>query len=571
MFFSAGNNLVKGSIYKGDRDFYLWNIVYALYFPLVVLLAYYITFPSWPDLMDRYLFEDLLIGWGINLLFLLPGLILPFLMLPCMLGLYIGLVVPTLVYAGSLVIFKQSFNYDFAQFLWDTNIQEMLEFGKAYMSFGVTIVLCVVLFVPLLIVFGAWRSPRPKTNLKRWCFSFIIISSAVTYHFYIMQLPFSSFLKQYCDVNIRPYFFRYYAREFYKFRSMVANEKKSFTSIAETARKNFPINDLKSKSNTRRPDAGIIIIGESASQLHQGFYGYFRDTTPILSTISQDLLVFNDAETAYGGTMRALLGAFSFVDREHPGVQNYKTSLIDILNEAHYETYWFSNPLAENIIDLAAATPFIKTLNSGVQYRHELASPDEKGRRLDIESVSILRDVLSSNNSATEKAIFLHLNGSHTAYSNRYPDSFDHFRDYPDDPHRPWLTESKKRMINQYDNSILYTDYVVSRVIEAAKAQGGASFVLYFSDHGEDVYNTADVLGRFGKDGQMTDAVRKVPFILWFSEEYKRENPEIVEAAKSHLNSKFVLDDLIWTLTDLFNLTFDGFDPEKSLVNPAYK
>jgi heptose-I-phosphate ethanolaminephosphotransferase len=164
----------------------------------------------------------------------------------------------------------------------------------------------------------------------------------------------------------------------------------------------------------------------------------------------------------------------------------------------------------------------------------------------------------------------VHFNGSHEHYVNRYPVEFSRFKDYPDDSRRPWLTAEKKKTIDKYDNSILYTDYLISEFIKTMKAQGGVSFVLYFSDHGEEVYNTRDFAGRVDKKLEKTPAITKIPLILWLSDEYKRNFPEIVEAARANQHKKFVLDDLLWMVTELYGLTFEGFRPNRSLVNRDY-
>ena len=44
--------------------------------------------------------------------------------------------------------------------------------------------------------------------------------------------------------------------------------------------------------------------------------------------------------------------------------------------------------------------------------------------------------------------------------------------------------------MNSYDNSILFTDYVLNEFIKKLKQQEDAkSFLLYTSDHGEDIFD----------------------------------------------------------------------------------
>ena len=84
-------------------------------------------------------------------------------------------------------------------------------------------------------------------------------------------------------------------------------------------------------------------------------------------------------------------------------------------------------------------------------------------------------------NAVERKAVFIHLMGSHLTYALRYPPEFGVFSSTDDIPTKPWRPESAKRYVNTYDNSILYTDLIVSGIINAVKRKGGNAFVVYFS------------------------------------------------------------------------------------------
>ncbi|MDR0361482.1 MAG: SDR family oxidoreductase, partial [Planctomycetota bacterium] len=186
------------------------------------------------------------------------------------------------------------------------------------------------------------------------------------------------------------------------------------------------------------------------------------------------LVVFDNVEVASPASTRSLLGAFSFVDRQH-GMENYTCSIFDILNEAKFETAWLTNSVIENIIAFAGGDAFVRMINANVQRYEDINVPDKNGKYLDEATLLLLEDILVSSQSS--KGIFVRFNGSHMHYVNRYPLEFARFKDYPDDPNRPWLTPEKKSIINQYDNSILYTDHVVAEFIETMKKQGRGSII----------------------------------------------------------------------------------------------
>ncbi|MDR2528851.1 MAG: phosphoethanolamine transferase [Synergistaceae bacterium] len=546
--------------------FYAYCLSFAFFFPAVVLACNYAAFPRVPSLLDMDLFQDFLIGGLINAAFLLPGMILPILILPCMLLVYGGVVVPTAVYGGYMVTFGGILGYDVSRFVWNTNWNQAYEFLSSRLTPVAWAALAFLLLFPLVLMVLALRSPKPANSARRLLCLLPLLFAVVFYEGYFMKLHAQTQARMWWDASVRKYFFRYYAREFYKLKNMDVMERELLHIMVHLPKENFPLTGLR-RVKTRDVN-GLVLVGESASRPHHGIYGYFRDTTPRLEAMSADLVVFNNAEVASSASTRSLLGAFSFVDNERD-ISQYTCSIFDILNEAGFETAWLTNSIIESIFSFAGGEAFVRTINSNVQRYEDVNITDENGKHLDEATLPLLRKILARQGQGG-KGLFVRFNGSHMRYVNRYPAAFARFSGYPDDPARPWLTSEKKNIIDQYDNTILYTDHVVAEFIEAMKTQGGVSFVLYFSDHGEEVYSTRDFFGRVDKKVEETPSIMKVPLLLWFSDEYKRDFPEVVEAARMNLRKDFVLDDLLWTMVELYGLTFDGFRPDKSLVNAAY-
>ena len=550
------------------RFFYYWIVLYTLYFPLVVLVSNFYAYPRIPDILDAYLFEEFFILWGVNLLSMLPAMILPVLTVPSMLLMYVVLILPTLVYAGCYVVFGRPLDYELSQYIWNSNWNQAYEFLRAMISPSVLIVAVILTSIPIVIMFCTLRVVKPRSSWKRVLCLTPLLAVALFYKGYLMRLDLQHHTRWWYETHVRVHLFKTYAREFYKFHSMYGWEKTTLEIFVKAPKENFPLENLKF-TKEKMPITGIVLVGESASKLHHGIYGYFRNTTPRLEAMRDDLFIFDNVEIASSSSMRSLLGAFSFVDREHGSYYDYKCSIFDITNEAGYETWWFTNSIIENIIAFSKGDSFIRLLNTNVKHYRDVQITTEEGKRLDIALIPFMGEAMDT--SFDHKSIFARFNGSHLEYSNRYPSDFPQFKDYPlDDPKRPWLTRLKTKVIDEYDTTIRYTDYVISEIIEEAKKRGGNSFVLYFSDHGEEVFTTADFIGRVDKEPVMTPAIMKIPLVLWLSEDYKRNFPEITAAAQKNLHKGFVLDDLIWTMTELYGLTFNEFEPEKSLVNINY-
>jgi KDO II ethanolaminephosphotransferase len=107
--------------------------------------------------------------------------------------------------------------------------------------------------------------------------------------------------------------------------------------------------------------------------------------------------------------------------------------------------------------------------------------------------------------------ILLHTLGSHYHYSQRYPKEFEKFTPTCEDKFKSCTTEE---LSNGYDNSILYTDYVLNEIIQISKNK--MSIVIYVSDHGESLGEN----GIFLHGGEISNAPKEqteVPFFIYLS------------------------------------------------------
>jgi heptose-I-phosphate ethanolaminephosphotransferase len=102
-----------------------------------------------------------------------------------------------------------------------------------------------------------------------------------------------------------------------------------------------------------------------------------------------------------------------------------------------------------------------------------------------------------------------------------------------------------------------------------AAESGGASFVLYFADHGQEVYDTLPIREQDAK--HPTRNMFDVPFIIWMSAEYERLNPDLAARVKSRLAAPFSLAWFADTAAELSGVGYDGVTFEHSLFAPDYQ
>lgn len=324
--------------------------------------------------------------------------------------------------------------------------------------------------------------------------------------------------------------------------SSIKEYNKEHKLIDELSTDTTPFSNVYLDSAHER-ETHIIVIGESTSRLHFGLYNYTRQTTPLLNEISDDLHVFDDVVSGETYTVGSLMKAL-VVRNENQYVGN----LIQLLNQVGFKTFWFSNQPPIGIYETLVTK---LALSSDVTRFLTTESPEEQTNY-----DAVLLDELSQafNDPSEKKIIFLHLMGTHAKYAYRYPKQFGVFKTEHAD--------SKQKTVDAYDNAILYNDYLLREIIERSKLQKEPTTVLYFSDHGEEVYDSIDFAGH-PANGYFTKNLVEIPFVLWGNANKK--------IPKSYVSRPFILNDLSHSLADLYGIKATAIDTTKSIFHSSYK
>ncbi|MCH8083142.1 MAG: phosphoethanolamine transferase [Myxococcales bacterium] len=324
--------------------------------------------------------------------------------------------------------------------------------------------------------------------------------------------------------------------------------------------------DGKVASGSRaRRNVHVIIVGESTGRAHMSLYGYERKTNPMLEAMRDDLYVFSDVISPNAHTTPVLKKVFTTANNEDSRNWYERPILFDIYRAAGYTTYWVSNQEAYGIWGNVASAIASR---ADVQIFHNRESSQELSIHWDEELLPYLDQILAANREGSQ-LIVLHLMGTHNRYRERYPAEFDVFTDQTIEiGTREFIDDAKIELINQYDNAVLYNDYIVSQIIDRVRAIDASSFVLYLSDHGEEVYDERD---NFGHNVHIANRFMiEIPFLIWFSPEYESRNKQNVSAIVQNLDSAFMTDDLYHTLLDLSDIAYEESDPKRSLANSVF-
>ena len=441
----------------------------------------------------------------------------------------------------------------------ESNLTESNEFIQQYFSFK----LMALVVIYCLIGIYLWRkvSPVYVKNTTKWIASLLIAIYAIMPLFISVTIKKSSLQKATTHLLTRmettiPW---QLINSYIAYRSQLSNMEDIMHHLNALP----PVENLKD-TNGNTPRTLVLIIGESTTRNRMSIYGYSRNTTPQIEQFKKDnpeFIVFNDVVSSRPYTIEVLQQALTFADEQHPDLYLTQSSLIHLMKQAGYKTYWITNQqtMTERNTML---TMFSKQADEQFYMNNDR---NQSSRQYDESVFEPFMKVLAEPEE--KKFIIIHLLGTHMKYEFRYPKDGEHDR-FKDNASIPFnIQDEDVDEYNSYDNAISYNDFVTTTLFNLFKNSHANGFMLYFSDHGEDVYETPphDILGRNEK--APTRTMYTVPFMLWQSPSWMASHPNHYQA---YVNRKFSTQDLIHTWSDLAGLSYNLYVPEKSLVNPNY-
>lgn len=308
-------------------------------------------------------------------------------------------------------------------------------------------------------------------------------------------------------------------------------------------------------------EISVLVIGETARWKNFGLNGYQRNTTPHLSQ-QKNLVSYSHLVTQANLTNNSLPIILSRANAIHSDIAYHEKSVCEAFAEVGYHTAWISdqdfNAYQERIIGTCDYTATINDKNhEKYVYDIDLMPPFE----------TFLQQ------SSKKKFIVVHSLGSHFKYGQRYPESFKQFQPCYEN-NMDYLSINKDNaelIINAYDNTILYTDYFLSSLIQRLEKKGGIWSVIYLSDHGENLYDDEENLILHGS--LIVSAYEaRIPFFVVYSDDYQKRYPEKVLNIEANKEKNITSEVVFHSLLDMANIEDDIIDTSlcisrKSLMN----
>lgn len=343
----------------------------------------------------------------------------------------------------------------------------------------------------------------------------------------------------------------YPANVFYNLVLAVERNNASVNYKKASSTFRFNVSSIHSKDST---EIYIMVIGETARAHNFSLYGYPRNTNPLLSKTT-GLMAFDHVTTQSNTTHKSVPMLLSAASAENFERLFHEKGILAAFREAGFHTVFVSNQLPNHsFIDFlgqqADEWQFIKT--QAISY--------------DANLLPILDRILSQKHQ--KLFIVLHTYGSHFNYKDRYPRSMAYFK--PDDKSDA-KPENRQDLLNAYDNTIRYTDFVLHGIITRLQKRGGMSAMLYTSDHGENIFDDNRKLFLHASP-RASQYELHVPFLVWTSQSYQQQEPTAVNSLVRNLHREIQSSrSAFHTMLTLGGINTRYLEENLSVASPKYK
>lgn len=313
----------------------------------------------------------------------------------------------------------------------------------------------------------------------------------------------------------------------------------------------------------------VFVVGESFIKSHAQIYGYSLPTTPYLEKekMAGNLFAFKDCISLFNKTTPSLQNAFS-LNVLNGGGKWYESCYWPLLiKKSGYNVYMWDNQKEDD-----------KHFQGSF---HEMYAPSVcKLCYTKTNSTSspwdefIVKDFEKENKKMSARNfVCFHLQGQHVPFETRCPSNRTKFTPKDYHRHESWITKETLKSISDYDNAVLYNDYVLHLIYNLFKSS--YSIVVFVSDHGEEVYDYRNKEGRAAMDekdkSHFAHSQYDVPFVVWVSDKVKLQNPQLCMKLANSTEKAFSLDRIGHFIIGLAEIDTKHYSPEDDILSKEFK
>ena len=442
------------------------------------------------------------------------------------------------------------FDYDMMINIFSTNLAE----AKGYITFESILLSVIYGFLPA--AFLCYIKIRWPQSFFKAVWQRLLVFGIAAVTLIVIAVP---YYQNYASIGrnnsilrkeISPYNYVYYGYKALK--QMYFPTKIEFDEYGQSAFIDNP---------EERPELFVVVIGETARAQNFKHNGYARDTTPYTDNI-ENFIKFAPVQSCGTATAVSVPCMFSRQNREdydEVKAQN-SSNLTDLLKYAGYDVYWYDNDSGckgvckrINNVLISNSDPNLKDKCSSDGCYDEVLLPILK-ERLQIQAQNKQSSV-----------IFLHIIGSHgPTYFLRVPKDKKVF--FPTCERGDIENCSREEIVNAYDNTLVYTDYILSEVIKILEPyqQNFGTGLFYISDHGES-------LGEMGLYLHGTpysiapDEQKYVPMMAYFSNSFIEDHNMDLNCLENESKLSFSQDNFFHSILGILDVNTSFYNEKQDL------
>lgn len=307
------------------------------------------------------------------------------------------------------------------------------------------------------------------------------------------------------------------------------------------------------------PKLMVLVVGETARAENFSLNGYAKDTNPKLA--KQDILNFflRLVHVVQPLLFQYLVCSLVCLEQIIMNAWQVIEGLLDVAKRAGYQVTWIDNNSGcKGTCDRVEQFKILESI------QQKCCKNGECYDEILVDSLKAYLDMIPKNDQQP-RLIVLHQLGSHgPAYYKRVPEQFKIFKPSCDTNAIQGCT--REALINSYDNTLLYTDYVLDSLIETLKNTAQYQIGLwYLSDHGESTGESGMYL--HGAPYAIAPSQQThIPMLMWFSPTWQQQAPQQVKCLVQQSKNKLSQDNLFPTMLSLLDIKTKVIDSKVDML-----
>lgn len=291
----------------------------------------------------------------------------------------------------------------------------------------------------------------------------------------------------------------------------------------------------------------IFVIGESLRADHMSLNGYERETTPRLAKRS-NIISYPYIYSEHTHTTASVPHILTPADSLSPEKAYTHASFIRAFAQCDFFTAWIGNQdHGHTFVALIEESDTVISPNAG-KYGFEYWLDED-----------LIDEVKSLTVQSQPKNLYvLHTVGSHWYYNLHVPETMQIFQ--PTTQSRVITENEPAQMINSYDNTVFYADYVIDKLISQFEQKN--ALLIFLSDHGESLGENGRWLHASGSPAEQNPAC-----VIWYSNKYADAYPDKIASLQQNKTKRYRTDFLYYSILSAAGIEANGCNPAVNIFD----